>query len=113
MTGEVKSAIDLPNICFMGSNVLSGTAVAVAVATGTRTYFGSIASTLVAPRQLTSFDLGLNRFVWLMIRFMMVMVPLVFLINGFTKGNWLEAFMFALAVAVGTDAGNAAHDRDH
>ncbi len=101
VAGEVKSPIDLPNICFMGSNVLSGTAVAVAVATGTRTYFGSIASTLVKERQLTSFDLGANRFVWLMIRFMLVMVPLVFLINGFTKGNWLEAFMFALAVAVG------------
>jgi P-type Mg2+ transporter len=97
----VKSAIDLPNICFMGSNVLSGTAVAVAVATGARTYFGGVASSMAAPRQLTSFDRGINRFVWLMIRFMLVMVPLVFLINGFTKGNWLEALMFALAVAVG------------
>jgi Mg2+-importing ATPase len=101
LAAEVKSAIDLPNICFMGSNVLSGTAVAVAVATGTKTYFGSVANTMVAPRQLTSFDLGVNRFVWLMIRFMLVMVPLVFLINGLTKGNWLEALMFALAVAVG------------
>jgi len=72
-----RSAIDLPNICFMGSNVLSGTAIAVAVATGRNTYFGSVASTLVAPRQQTSFDLGVNRFVWLMIRFMLVMVPLV------------------------------------
>jgi Mg2+-importing ATPase len=101
VTADIKSAIDLPNICFMGSNVLSGTAVAAVVATGSRTYFGSIASTMAARRQLTSFDLGVNRFVWLMIRFMMVMVPLVFVINGFTKGNWLEAFMFALAVAVG------------
>jgi Mg2+-importing ATPase len=96
-----RSAIDLPNICFMGSNVLSGTAIAVAVATGRNTYFGSVASTLVAPRQQTSFDLGVNRFVWLMIRFMAVMVPLVFVINGLTKGNWLQALMFALAVAVG------------
>jgi P-type Mg2+ transporter len=97
----VKSAIDLPNICFMGSNVVSGTAVAVVVATGGNTYFGGVASSMAAPRQLTSFDRGINRFVWLMIRFMLVMVPLVFLINGFTKHNWLEALMFALAVAVG------------
>jgi Mg2+-importing ATPase len=97
----VKSAIDLPNICFMGSNVVSGTAVAVVVATGGSTYFGAVASSMAAPRQLTSFDRGINRFVWLMIRFMLVMVPLVFLINGFTKHNWLEALMFALAVAVG------------
>src|ERR1019366_1143025 len=98
---DAKSAIDLPNVCFMGSNVLSGTAVAVAEATGANTYFGSVANSMVAPRQLTSFDLGVNRFVWLMIRFMLVMVPLVFLINGFTKGDWLEALMFAVAVAVG------------
>ncbi len=50
---------------------------------------------------LTSFDKGINRFTWLMIRFMLVMVPLVFLINGITKGDWLEALLFAVAVAVG------------
>ena len=49
----------------------------------------------------TAFDQGINRFTWLMIRFMSVMVPLVFLINGFTKGDWLEALLFAVAVAVG------------
>ena len=95
------SGIDLPNICFMGSNVLSGTATAVVIATGARTYFGSIASTIAAQRQLTSFDLGVNRFIWLIVRFMLVMVPLVFIINGFTKGNWMEALLFAVAVAVG------------
>ncbi len=93
--------LELSNIGFMGTNVISGTASAVVVATGRNTYFGSIASTLTASRQLTSFDLGVNRFIWLMIRFMAVMVPLVFLINGLSKGNWLEAFLFALAVAVG------------
>lgn len=98
---EGKSAIELPNICVMGSNVLSGTATAAVVATGRRTYFGSIASTIAGQRELTSFDLGVNRFIWLIIRFMLVMVPLVFVINGLTKGNWMEAFLFALAVAVG------------
>ena len=96
-----KSAIELTNICVMGSNVMSGTATAAVVATGERTYFGSIASSIAGQRQLTNFDLGVNRFIWLIIRFMLVMVPLVFIINGLTKGNWLEAFLFALAVAVG------------
>ena len=98
---NAQSAVELPNICFMGTNVLSGTATAVAVATGARTYFGSIAAAVVAPRQLTSFDQGIKRFVWMMIYFMLVMVPLVFLINGLMKHDWMEAFMFAMAVAVG------------
>ncbi|HTN49137.1 MAG TPA: magnesium-translocating P-type ATPase [Burkholderiaceae bacterium] len=93
--------LDLPNIAFMGSNVVSGTARAAVVSTGGETYFGSVAGALVRPRQLTSFDVGVNRFIWLMIRFMAVMVPLVFLINGVSKGNWVEAFLFAVAVAVG------------
>ncbi len=95
------AGIELPNICFMGSNVISGTASAVVIATGGRTYFGSIASSITEQRQLTSFDLGVNRFIWLIIRFMLVMVPLVFLINWFTKGDWMEALIFAVAVAVG------------
>jgi Mg2+-importing ATPase len=101
IAAEGQSAIELPNVCVMGSNVISGTATAAVVATGSRTYFGSIASTIAGQRQLTSFDLGVNRFIWLIIRFMLVMVPLVFIINGLTKGNWMEAFLFALAVAVG------------
>jgi len=92
---------ELPNICFMGTNVVSGTAVAVAVATGGRTFFGSIASRGVGVREITSFDQGIQKFIWLMIRIMMVMVPAVFLINGFVKGNWMEALLFASAVAVG------------
>jgi Mg2+-importing ATPase len=95
------SALELSNICFMGTNVVSGTATAVVVETGRNTYFGSIASTVAAKREPTSFDKGINRFIWLIIRFMLVMVPLVFVINGLTKGNWMEAFLFAMAVAVG------------
>lgn len=95
------SEFEIQNLCFMGTAVESGTAVTVAVATGVATYFGSLAKSIVGERELTSFDKGIGRFTWLMIRFIGVMVPLVFLINGFSKGNWLEAFLFALAVAVG------------
>ena len=99
--GALASALDLPNIGFMGTHVVSGTATAVVFATGARTYFGSVASAIAAEGETTGFDRGVNRFTWLMIRFMLVMVPLVFLINGASKGDWIEAFLFALAVAVG------------
>jgi Mg2+-importing ATPase len=95
------SPLDFSSICFLGTSVESGTALAVAVVTGKQTYFGSMAGSITGEQVETSFDKGIKRFTWLMIRFMMVMVPLVFLINGFTKGNWGEAFFFALAVAVG------------
>ncbi len=98
---DVQNPLDLPNLCFLGSNVESGSATAVVIHTGDKTYFGSLASSIVGQRQLTSFDKGVNRFTWLMIRFIAVMVPAVFLINGLSKHNWLEAFLFAMAVAVG------------
>lgn len=98
---ENVSPLEFSNICFLGTSVESGTAMALAVATGKQTYFGRMAGSITGQQIETSFDKGIKRFTWLMIRFMMVMVPLVFLINGFTKGNWGEAFFFALAVAVG------------
>jgi Mg2+-importing ATPase len=85
----------------MGTSVESGTATAVVVATGVQSYLGSMARSITGERVQTSFDQGLNRFTWLMMQFMAVMVPLVFLINGFTKHDWKGAFFFALAVAVG------------
>ena len=85
----------------MGTYVASGTATAVVVATGRTTYFGAIASAAGAPQQPTSFDVGIHRYLWLIIRFMLVMVPAVLLINGLTKGDWMEALVFAIAVAVG------------
>jgi len=97
----VENPLELPGIAFLGSNVESGAGTAVVVLTGDRTYFGSLAASIVGERELTSFDKGINRFTWLMIRFIAVMVPLVFLLNGFSKHDWLEAFLFALAVAVG------------
>jgi Mg2+-importing ATPase len=96
-----KTALEAGSLCFMGSNVVSGSATAVVAGTGANTYFGALAGSLVGTRVETSFDKGVSRYAWLMIRFMAVMVPLVFLINGVTKGNWFEAFMYAVAVAVG------------
>ena len=98
---EDCSPTELNNICFMGTSVESGTATAVVVTTGVQTYLGSMAKSITGERALTSFDQGLNRFTWLMMKFMAVMVPLVFFINGFTKHDWKGAFFFALAVAVG------------
>ena len=100
-TDEASSPTELKNTCFMGTSVESGTATAVAITTGVHTYFGSMARSITGERTQTSFDQGLNRFTWLMMKFMAVMVPLVFLINGFTKHDWKGAFFFALAVAVG------------
>lgn len=95
------SFLDSPNICFMGTNVISGTAIAVVVATGDRTYFGSLAKNIVGKRVLTSFEQGVNRVSWLLIGFMTVMVPIVFVINGITKGQWFDAFLFGVSIAVG------------
>src|ERR1700730_18405037 len=100
-TKEESSPTELKNTCFMGTSVESGTATAVVVTTGAHTYLGSMARSITGERTQTSFDQGLSRFTWLMMQFMAVMVPLVFLINGFTKHDWKGAFFFALAVAVG------------
>jgi Mg2+-importing ATPase len=96
-----ENPLDACNLCFMGSNVLSGTATAVILQTGPNTNFGKLADTVVGARIETAFDKGITRFTWLMLRFIAVMVPAVFLINGLTKGDWLEALLFATAVAVG------------
>lgn len=101
LAADQGNLLDLPNICFMGTNVVSGRAKAVVVATGPRTYFGSLAKAIVGSRVQTAFDRGVNSVSWLLIRFMLVMVPIVFFLNGFSKGDWGDAFLFALAVAVG------------
>ncbi|EQD49227.1 magnesium-transporting ATPase MgtA [mine drainage metagenome] len=100
-TDTTRAPLQLNNVCFMGTNVVSGTATAVIVHTGALTYFGRLAQLITGEKNLTSFDRGIRQFTWLMIRFIFVMTPLVFLINGFTKGDWMEAFLFAVAVAVG------------
>lgn len=98
---DTKNVLELKNICFLGSNVISGTAIGIALVTGQSTYFGSIAKSLSKKQAPTTFDKGVKDFTWLMIKFVFVMVPFVFLINGLIKKDWLEAFLFATAVAVG------------
>ena len=93
--------LDLPNLCFMGTSVISGTATAVVQATGADTYLGSLTKSVLERRPPTNFDLGVNRVTWLLVRFMLALAPMVLFINGFTKGDWRSAFFFALAVAVG------------
>jgi Mg2+-importing ATPase len=99
--GNPRSPLELTNACFLGTSVESGTATALVVATGLDTYLGAMSKAMVGQQVETSFDRGIRKFTWLMIRFIAVMVPLVFLINGLTKGDWGEAFFFAMAVAVG------------
>lgn len=99
---DPKNPLELDNILFMGTNVVSGAATALVLNTGNRTYFGAIAERVSSTdRSPTAFQTGVNKVSWLLIRFMLVMVPIVLLINGFTKHDWLEAFLFALSIAVG------------
>ena len=93
--------IEHTNLCFLGTSVESGSATAVILATGGQTYFGKLATTLAGHQVETAFDKGIKKFTWLMIRFMAVMVPVVFVVNGIINHDWKEAFLFALAVAVG------------
>ena len=96
-----KGIIELTNACFQGSNVISGSARAMVVNTGNRTYFGSISEKLAGQSVVTSFDRGIAGFTWLMIRFMVVMVCLVFIIDAVKEHNFLKALTFSLSVAVG------------
>jgi Mg2+-importing ATPase len=99
--GDVDDPFDFSNLCFMGANVVSGYATGVVLRTGTATFFGQLADKISGQQVQTAFDKGIERFTWLMIRFILVMAPAVFLINGLTKHDWLEALLFAVAVAVG------------
>jgi len=96
-----RSILETATVCFMGTNVVSGTGIAVVVATGDATQFGAMAKDIVGARPLTSFDKGISKVSWMLVRFLMVMTPLVLLINGVSKGDWLESLLFAVSVAVG------------
>ncbi len=98
---DKNDPFDYANICFMGSSVLSGMATGVIMRTGADTYFGKLAQSITGERVLTSFDRGVTRFTWMILTLICIMVPAVFFINGFTKGDWLEALLFAIAVGVG------------
>ena len=100
--GDQGEALSLPNIVFMGTNVVSGSATAVVLCTGSATYFGALAQRVTgSDPEPTPFQAGVNQVAWILIRFMALMLPLVLLINGITKGDWAEAFLFAMSVAVG------------
>ena len=101
VSAQKESVTDYTNIAFMGSNVISGSATAVVVCVGDHTLFGSMASAVAGEAVETSFTKGVNAVSWVLIRFMLVMVPLVFFVNGITKGDWLEAFLFGISIAVG------------
>lgn len=103
VTNTVKSdtVLERNNLAFMGTNIISGSSSAIVVATGNDTIFGDIAKELNSDKPITSFERGVNAVSWVLIKFMMVMVPIVFLINGFTKGHWLSALLFAISIAVG------------
>jgi P-type Mg2+ transporter len=99
--GSPEGILEREIACFMGTNVVSGTATAVVVATGDSSHFGAMAKDIVGARLPTSFDKGISRVSWMLVRFLVVMTPLVFLINGISKGDWLESVLFAVSVAVG------------
>ncbi|MEG1574561.1 MAG: magnesium-translocating P-type ATPase, partial [Bacteroidales bacterium] len=95
------SVVEIENVCFMGSTVVSGSAKGIVFGTGSETYLGTIAKSIIGVRATTAFDKGISKVSFLLIRFMLIMVPFVLLVNGFTKGDWFEAFIFAISVAVG------------
>ncbi len=95
------SVTDLENICLLGTDIISGSAIAVVISTGNDTYFGSMAQALLTPKNITSFQKGVNNISLLLIRFMLIMVPIVFFINGITKHDWISALLFAISVAIG------------
>lgn len=98
--GNQKTILDLNTICFMGSHVVSGSAKGIVISTGANTVFGKLAQEITQQTKNTSFDQGVQKYIWLMLRFMFVMAPIIFLTNGIIKGDWLEAALFAVALSV-------------
>ncbi|MCI1823098.1 MAG: magnesium-translocating P-type ATPase [Megasphaera sp.] len=99
--GKKDNLTEYENLVFRGCNVISGTATAVVIVTGSETFFGTMVQAIAKKPVLTSFEKGVNSVSWVLVRFMLVMVPIVFFINGFTKGSWIDAFLFGISVAVG------------
>lgn len=98
---ENVTAIELQDLVFMGTDVLSGQGRAIILKTGQSTFFGDIAKNATQKRGSTSFDVGMNRISKFLLRLVLVFFPVVFILNGLTKGDWTQAFFFAIAVAVG------------
>ena len=98
---DVSSLTDCSNLAFMGSNIISGSAVGLVISTGDNTLFGGMAKSIQVKPPKTTFERGVNSVSWILIRFMLIMVPIVFFINGFTKHDWMDAFLFSITIAVG------------
>lgn len=96
-----KNPLEMKNLAFMGTNVISGSAVAIVIEVGDNSIFGSMVKNLSGKKIVTSFEKGINSVSWILIKIMLIMLPLVLFMNGFTKGDWMEAFLFAISVAVG------------
>lgn len=108
---EMKADLDRPDMCYMGTSVISGSATAIVYATGPRTYFGIMADDLATRRPQNAFQLGVRRISWIFFLTMICLVPPVFLLQGFLHSGWTDALLFSLSV--GTDARNAADDCEH
>jgi len=98
---RASNPLSLSSICLLGTSVVSGTASAIVICTGMQTFLHAVGSSVRGEHPKTHFERGVNQVTWVLIRFMLLMAPVVFLINGFSKGDWREAFFFTLAVAVG------------
>ena len=97
---EIESITDLDTICFMGTNVTSGSGKAIVIKTGDSTYFGKVANTITSGKPITSFQKGINNLSKLLIRFMLILIPITFLLNNAKHGS-LTAFTFSVAIAIG------------
>ena len=97
--GQARSYSDYHNIAFMGSSITGGTGEGIVLAVGKDTVYGGFSAAESHPKN--GFDRGANSIAWVLIRFMAVLIPIVFVACGLTKGDWLSAFLFALSVAVG------------
>lgn len=97
---EIESITDLDTICFMGTNVTSGSGKAIVIKTGDSTYFGKVANTITSGKPITSFQKGINNLSTLLIRFMLILIPITFLLNNAKHGS-LTAFTFSVAIAIG------------
>lgn len=96
-----NNVLEIENLAFLGTSVVSGYAKGIVINVGNNTIFGEIAEDLNKEVTKTSFEKGVNSVSWIIIKYMLIMVPIVFFINGFAKGNWLEALLFAISIAVG------------
>ena len=98
---DCDSITDIPNIGFMGTNIVSGRATAVVLTTGVRTYFGSMARSLYSVNEKNSFEKGIDNVSKLLIKFMVIMLPIIVVVNFYTKSNWWDSLIFAITIAVG------------